>query len=169
MGRIYRVVHDEYKRDTTRPDMLTAPTSKLVTYLDHPNGWWRDNAQKEIIVRNDQSVVPALKQIALGDKTSSANSPGPLARIHALWTLEGLNAINKSTLFDAFTDPDAQVRKAAVWISEMYIKKKDEENWHTYYQQEIISGCVYPRRHIPPTARPVSRYHFTGKHRSPCS
>ena len=127
MGRIYRVVHDGYKRDTTRPDMLTAPSSKLVTYLDHPNGWWRDNAQRELIVRNDQSVVPALKQIALGEKATLAKSPGPLARIHALWTLEGLNAIDKNTLYGAFTDKDAQVRKAAVWISEMYIKKNDEE------------------------------------------
>ncbi|MBD0296823.1 MAG: c-type cytochrome, partial [Flavisolibacter sp.] len=127
MGRIYRIVHDKYERDTTRPDMLTAPASKLVTYLNHPNGWWRDNAQKEIIVRNDPSVVPVLKQIATGEKASLAKSPSPLARIHALWTLEGLSAIDKSTLFSAFTDADAQVRKAAVWISEMYIKKNDVE------------------------------------------
>src|SRR6476659_3346181 len=98
--------------------MLDEPTSQLVSYLDHPNGWWRDNAQKEIIVRNDQSAVPALKQIALREKTSLAKSPGPLARIHALWTLEGLNAIDRNTLFTAFADPDAEVRKAAVWISE---------------------------------------------------
>lgn len=127
MGRIYRVVHDDYKRDTTRPDMLTAPATKLVSYLDHPNGWWRDNAQKEIIVRNDRSVVPVLKQIALGEKAGQAKSPGLLARIHALWTLEGLGAIDKSTLFSAFKDRDAEVRKAAVWISEMYIKNNDEE------------------------------------------
>ena len=127
MGRIYRIVHDGYHRDSTRPDMLTAPTSKLVTYLDHPNGWWRDNAQREMIVRNDQSVVPALKQIALGEKASLAKAPGSLARIHALWTLEGLNAIDKNTLFNAFKDTNAQVRKAAVWISEMYIKKNDGE------------------------------------------
>jgi mono/diheme cytochrome c family protein len=127
MGRIYRIVHEEYERDTTRPRMLTLPASKLVTYLDHPNGWWRDNAQIEIIVRNDQSVVPELRQIATGIKASLAKDPGPLARIHALWTLEGLNAMDKETLFNAFTDSDAQVRKAAVWISEMYIKGNDEE------------------------------------------
>src|SRR6476469_1752962 len=40
MGRIYRIVHDGYKRDSTRPDMLTASTSKLLKYLNHPNGWW---------------------------------------------------------------------------------------------------------------------------------
>jgi len=127
MGRIYRIVHDDFKRDVTRPNMLNEPSSQLVTYLDHPNGWWRENAQMLLVVRNDQSVVPALKQIAIGEKGLLAKSPGPLARIHALWTLEGLAAIDKPTLFEAFTDSDAQVRKTAVWISEVYLKKKDAD------------------------------------------
>lgn len=127
MGRIYRIVHDDFKRDERRPNMLNEPASKLITYLDHPNGWWRDNAQIQIIVRNDQSVIPALKQIAIGEKASLEKQPGPLARIHALWTLEGLGAIDKGILLRAFSDPEPQVRKAAVWISEMYIQKNDKE------------------------------------------
>ncbi|WP_020607719.1 DUF7133 domain-containing protein [Spirosoma spitsbergense] len=125
MGRIYRVVHDDFKPDTHRPNMLNESSVQLVTYLDHPNGWWRDNAQQLLIVRNAQSVVPALKQIALGEKASLARVPGPLARVHALWTLEGLQAIDKPTLFRSFIDPDPQVRKTAVWISEGYLAKKD--------------------------------------------
>ncbi|MVM29607.1 c-type cytochrome [Spirosoma sp. HMF4905] len=127
MGRIYRVVHDDFKRDTQRPNMLNEPSSKLINYLDHPNGWWRDNAQQLLIIRNDQTVVPTLKQIAIGEKASLSKQPSPLARTHALWTLEGLDAIDKSTLFKAFTDSDAQVRKTAVWISEYYLKRKDPE------------------------------------------
>lgn len=127
MGRIYRIVHDDYKPDQRRPNMLNEAASKLVTYLDHPNGWWRDNAQQLIIIRNDQSVVPVLKQIASGKKASLAKKPSPLARIHALWTLEGLEALDKPTLFKAFTDTDPQVRKAAVWISEIYIQKNDAQ------------------------------------------
>ncbi|UFH54977.1 HEAT repeat domain-containing protein [Spirosoma sp. KNUC1025] len=127
MGRIYRVVHDDFKRDSRKPNMLNESASQLVTYLDHPNGWWRDNAQQLLIVRNDQSVVPALKQIAIGEKATLPKKPSPLARIHALWTLEGMDAIDKPTLFKAFTDSDAQVRKAAVWISEVYLAKKDQE------------------------------------------
>ncbi len=125
MGRIYRVVHDDFKRDFRKPNMLNEPAGKLVTYLDHPNGWWRDNAQQMMIVRNDLSVVPALKEIATGGKASLEKSPSHLARIHALWTLEGLGAIDKETLYRAFEDKDAQVRKAAVWISEMFIQKND--------------------------------------------
>ena len=127
MGRIYRVVHDDFKRDTRRPNMLNETSSQLITYLDHPNGWWRDNAQMLLVIRNDQSVVPTLRQLAIGENGSPAKQPSPLARIHALWTLEGLDAIDKPTLFKAFTDADPQVRKAAVWISEFYLKKKDSD------------------------------------------
>ncbi len=127
MGRIYRVVHDDFKPDNQRPNMLNEPASKLVSYLGHPNGWWRDNAQQLLIYRNDRSVVPALKEIATGKQAGLQGKEGELARIHALWTLEGLNAMDKPTLIKAFVDPEAQVRKTAVWISEMYLKRNDGE------------------------------------------
>ncbi|GAB3707471.1 hypothetical protein GCM10027592_41660 [Spirosoma flavus] len=127
MGRIYRVVHDDFKRDNKKPNLLNESSGQLVTYLDHPNGWWRDNAQLLLVVRNDQSVIATLKQIAAGEKASLAKALSPLARIHALWTLEGMDAIDKPTLFKAFTDKDAEVRKSAIWISEIYLKKNDSE------------------------------------------
>lgn len=120
MGRIYRVVHEDFDRDNTKPDLLDAPSTKLVSYLGHPNGWWRDMAQQTLIVRNDQSVVPELKKVA-------ATSPDHLARLHALWTIEGLGAMDKPTLYQALADNDARVRKTAVWISEMFINKNDKE------------------------------------------
>ncbi|HCN82551.1 MAG TPA: cytochrome C, partial [Sphingobacteriaceae bacterium] len=125
-GRIYRVVYDGMKPGP-KPHMLDVSASKLVTYLDHPNGWWRDNAQKQIILLGDKSVTPALKQIASGQQATLAAKPSALGRIHALWTLEGLDAIDQDVLSVALKDPDAQVRKTAVWISEMFVKKNDIE------------------------------------------
>jgi len=124
MGRIYRIVHDGFEPDKTKPDILTAPTAKLVTYLAHTNGWWRENAQKEIVVRHDLTVVPALQAMASGELQLKFDKP-ELARIHALWTLEGLGAIDKPILYKALHDPNAQVRKAAIWIGEQYIKAND--------------------------------------------
>lgn len=120
MGRIYRIVHDDFKPDTTRPNMLNETPAELVKHLSHPNGWWRDMAQQTIIVRNDKSVVPDLKKIVSEDKNT-------LARIHALWTLEGLESLDKQTLFTALADADANVRKTAVWAGEVFINKNDEE------------------------------------------
>ena len=122
-GRIYRIVHEEIPADKTKPALLNASSSELVEYLSHPNGWWRDNAQKLLIVRNDQSVVPVLKKI-VSEQTDNANL---LGRIHALWTLEGLHAIDKTLLVSLFNDKVPEIRKIAVWISEEYIKKGDGE------------------------------------------
>ncbi|HSU49345.1 MAG TPA: c-type cytochrome [Segetibacter sp.] len=125
-GRIYRLVHDGYKSQP-KPHMLDESAATLVTYLDNKNGWWRDNAQKQIVVLGDKSVVPTLKQIALGQQATLSEKPSHLARIHALWTLEGLDAIDKETLFAAMKDEHPQVRKAAVWISDNYLRKDDEQ------------------------------------------
>jgi glucose/arabinose dehydrogenase/mono/diheme cytochrome c family protein len=125
-GRIYRVVYDGYK-EQPKPKMLDEPAGKLVNYLDHKNGWWRDNAQKQIIILGDKSVVPALKLIASGQQATLAEKPSAIARIHALWTLEGLDAIDKNILFTAMKDENAQVRKIAVWIGESFVKKNDGE------------------------------------------
>ncbi|GAB3318592.1 hypothetical protein GCM10027299_10280 [Larkinella ripae] len=119
-GRIYRLVHDGIKPGPV-PRLLDEPGAQLVTYLSHPNGWWRDNAQKELIVRNDQSVVPVLKTRAADPKNSA------LGRIHALWTLEGLNALDKTVILSALTDSDEQVRRTAVRLTEPYLKQNDEQ------------------------------------------
>jgi mono/diheme cytochrome c family protein len=119
MGRIYRVVHKDFKPDRTKPNMLNQPPSELVQYLSHPNGWWRDMAQQTIIIRNDKSVVPALKKLVSdGDQ---------LARIHALWTLEGLEELDHETILLALRDADANVRKSAVWASELFIQQNNTE------------------------------------------
>ncbi len=125
-GRIYRLVHDGMERGP-KPHLLDESSAKLVSYLGHPNGWWRDNAQKELIVRNDKSVVPALKTIADVQSSAAANDATVLARLHALWTLEGLDALDKKQVLNALKDKNIQIRKAAVILSETYIRKQEED------------------------------------------
>jgi glucose/arabinose dehydrogenase/mono/diheme cytochrome c family protein len=124
-GRIYRVVYDGIKRDR-KPNMLNESSATLVGYLGHPNGWWRDNAQKLIIIRGDKSVVSTLKKIAMGEDGVTGDDTSHLARIHSLWTLEGLNSIDKEVFLHALKDPNPHVRRTAVEISEsLYLKKND--------------------------------------------
>src|SRR5258706_10736705 len=91
---------------------------ELVKPLSHPNGWWRDEAQKLIVLKGDKSVVPALKQMA-----SSAENP--ITRLHALWTLDGLASADEVFLIEKFKDSDGRLRAAAVRIAEPLIKKND--------------------------------------------
>jgi glucose/arabinose dehydrogenase len=117
-GRIFRVVHDDYQPSKVKPRLLQESSAKLVEYLNSNNGWWRDNAQKLLVLRNDKSVVADLRKLAAGG--------GQLARIHALWTINGLDAMDEETFAKALRDPDAEVRKQAVWIGEDYMKKNNK-------------------------------------------
>ena len=63
-GRIWRLVHDSKKPDYTKPRMQSETPAQLVAHLSHPNGWWRDTAQRTLVLRQDASVVPALTELA---------------------------------------------------------------------------------------------------------
>jgi mono/diheme cytochrome c family protein/glucose/arabinose dehydrogenase len=102
-GRIWRIVPDTKER----PPVVKV--SKEVKLLTHENGWVRDTAQRLIVESGDASTVPALKEML---KHESA-----LARLHALWTLDGLAAITPDLLRPVLTDKDTQVRAAAVRIA----------------------------------------------------
>ncbi len=109
-GRIYRITHESFEPGP-RPKMLDEKTPALVKHLSHPNGWWRNTAQKLMILRGDRSVIPLLKEAA-------RNATEPLGRMHALWTLEGLNVLDKELLIEKYADKDPRVRIAAIRISE---------------------------------------------------
>lgn len=118
-GRIYRLVHDGAKPGP-QPHMLDETPAQLVAHLSHPNGWWRDTAQKLIVLEGDQSVVPALTVLA---RTGTA----PLGRMHALWALDGLGATDRQLLLQALKDADERVRATAIRIGEAFLKKGDAE------------------------------------------
>ena len=84
-GRIYRIVPRE-GLPTVRPGLAAAGLPALLDGLAHPNKWWRDTAQRIVVERADAAVVPALRELV-------GNSPVPLVRLHALWTLRGLGAL----------------------------------------------------------------------------
>jgi mono/diheme cytochrome c family protein len=114
-GRIWRITYDGMSPDRTMPRMYGETPSQLVEHLAHPNGWWRDTAQKLLVLKQDKAVVPALKAMAQG----SANH---LARIHALWTVEGLLSLDATLVRSLMKDPDPQMRIQAIRASESLYK-----------------------------------------------
>jgi type 1 glutamine amidotransferase/mono/diheme cytochrome c family protein/glucose/arabinose dehydrogenase len=111
-GRIYRLRHPDFQPGP-QPRMLDETPAQLVRHLAHPNGWWRDEAQKLIVLSGDRSVIPALREML-------AHSADPLARLHALWTLEGFDALSLDQLKPVFRDPHPHLRAAAIRISERF-------------------------------------------------
>ena len=118
-GRIWRLVHDSKKPDYTKPRMQSATPAQLVGYLSHPNGWWRDSAQRTLVLRQDASVVPALTELA---KTGSSL----VGRFHALWTLEGLGKLDAATVRELMKDVSPQMRVQAIRVSESLTKAGDK-------------------------------------------
>ena len=93
-GRIYRIYPVRVQpRPIPRLDRLD--TAGLVAALDSPSGWQRDMVQQLLIERGDASAVPMLNEL-LADSTKL-----PLARLHALCTLDGLKAIDADLLISA--------------------------------------------------------------------
>ncbi len=114
-GRIWRVVHGTAAtRRGPKPALSKATPAQLVQTLTHPVGWWRDTAQRLLVERADLSAVPALKTMA----TSATDWR---ARLHALWTLDGLDAIDEATILRVLTHASPEVRAAGVRISERWL------------------------------------------------
>jgi mono/diheme cytochrome c family protein/glucose/arabinose dehydrogenase len=105
--------------DRTRPRMLRQSPAELVAHLSHPNGWWRDSAQRLIVLKQDKSVVPALQHLT----RSSANL---LARFHALWTLEGLGALDAALVREQMKNASPRMRVQAIRASETLYKQGDK-------------------------------------------
>ena len=115
LGRIYRLVHRTTKR-VPRPQLSTAAPAQLVETLNDPNGWRRMTAQRLLVERAEKSVVPALRQLF-------GASASDVTRLHALWTLDGLDAIDDATLLAALGDRSPHVRAAGIQIAEPRLRQ----------------------------------------------
>ncbi len=111
-GRIWRVVPTGKK--TPRPEKLSRTSSAhLVTYLSHPNGWYRDMAQRLLVERQDASVRSALTELA-------RKGTNHLGRFHALWTLEGLELDDPDLLLALLDDTNPLISTTALRLLEPF-------------------------------------------------
>ena len=134
-GRIYRIVHEDIKPDK-QPKLLSKSAKELLPYLGHINGWYRNTAQKLVILKEDLSVVPDLEQMASNNKKTNE---GVLERIHALWTLEGLDALKKSLIIEKLKDDDKRVQIMAIRLSVDSLKA-GEKNFVTLLKELSSKG-----------------------------
>jgi mono/diheme cytochrome c family protein len=116
------------------PRMYSETPSQLVAHLSSPNGWWRDMAQRLLVLNQDKSVVPALEAMARATAPQPASasqgatkgeSGSVLPRFHALWTLEGLNALDASLVRSLMKDQSPRMRVQAIRASESLYKAGD--------------------------------------------
>ncbi len=113
-GRIYRLIPPKYPADFIKPPhphLGKATTAELVQTLENKNGWWRETAQRLLYERQDQAAIALLKKML-------RKSTYPLARLHALWSLQGLDALQLEDIKIALKDKNPRVRIHAVRLAE---------------------------------------------------
>jgi mono/diheme cytochrome c family protein len=161
-GRIWRVVYgNRPARRPAAPALSKAASPQLVQTLSNPKGWWRDTAQRILVERGDASVAPALKTLA-------ATATDWRAKLHALWTLDGLDAIDVASVRKALTDPNADVRASAVRLSERWLDKDAElrtavlgllgdKNWNVRRQVAASLGAMPAADRVDPAVTVLTR------------
>jgi HEAT repeat protein len=112
-GRIYRV-YPVGATPRALPRLDGLGTAGLVAALDSPSGWQRDMAQQMLLWRGDRKAVEPLERLA--------TTARPLARLHALCTLDGLGALRPEVLARALADSHPGVRRHAVRLCDRPIE-----------------------------------------------
>ena len=112
-GRIYRLAAAQRAPTGTAVNLADASIGTLVGFLEHPNAWWREAAQRRLIERNAQDAAARLRALAV--------SGTEFGRLHALWTLDALGVIGDQDIVRALHDPLGSVRENAVRIAERRI------------------------------------------------
>lgn len=114
-GRIYKVLPRGKK-----PAGLKMPDQniKLLRLLQHSNGWVRNKAQQMLVDGKDKRLEVPLRKML---KRSSR----PLALVHALWTMEGLNVLRKDDVLPLLKNTDWNLRMQALSVSPSVINKEN--------------------------------------------
>lgn len=132
-GRIYRVVY-EGAEPYEKADLQDASSETLIAALSHPNAWWRTTAQRLLVERGDRSVASALQDLA-------SQSDAAMTRLHALWTLDGLNVLSGDLVRKALDDPDANIREHALRLAEEHLSTEE-------LQQEALARAGDPNKKV---------------------
>jgi mono/diheme cytochrome c family protein/glucose/arabinose dehydrogenase len=125
-GRIYKVVP---KNKATKPVTLPDGADQLVLLLKNPNGWVRDAAQQKLIDRKLTQAIPALR-------SAMKQNADPIFAIHALWTLEGLNALKTEEVLELLKERSWTIRMQALTAVPSVI------NQSSYKQFTSVLDCL---------------------------
>ncbi|GLU53863.1 hypothetical protein Dfri01_33240 [Dyadobacter frigoris] len=105
-GRIYKVVP---KNTNVKITELPADAESLVKLLGDNNGWIRDYAQQTLVDGKMSQAIPALE-------SASKQTANTFLAIHALWTLEGLNALKTDDVLALLNQSSWPVRMEALSV-----------------------------------------------------
>ena len=119
-GRIYRIAYED--APAYEPlNLADAGPEELIAALEHENMFWRQTAQRLLVERGEDDVLPELCALVLAQSLDDLGlAPGA---IHALWTMHGLGLLDPESAgpgvacaTEALGHPAAGVRRAAIQV-----------------------------------------------------
>ncbi len=159
-GRIYRLAPPKFQSPPP-PSLSRATTAELVKLLESPHGWYRDTAHRLLFERHSsggrqppesgQNQEVAAVRAADLLKQLVRSSKLPQARLHALWSLHGLQSLDVDTLLIGLNDDHPGVREQSIKLSESLLKSSpalleqvarlvDDENPRIRFQTAFSLG-----------------------------
>jgi putative membrane-bound dehydrogenase-like protein len=117
-GRLFRITPKGGLPRVT-PNFRRDRLDDAVAALEHPNSWWRLTAQRLLVEWNDPAAVPALQRLV-------RESAMPIARAHALWTLNGIDQLDDATLLAAFRDTPDELLEQTIQLAIPRINRSQE-------------------------------------------
>ncbi len=115
-GRIYRIVRKSADHGSSSPELSSSSSAALVENLSHKNAWWRETSARLLLERADQSVAEQLRQVVTDHES-------PLARIHALWIMKGMDLITDELLIRLLEHQDPKVLEQVIIVSEGQLER----------------------------------------------
>lgn len=116
-GRIYRIIPVSGVRQN-QSRMNRMKPNELVEELASPNQWRRMTAQRLIVEQNHLIASVPLRQVL----KSHVN---PVARLHALWALEGIGELDETMLLTAMNDAHPGVQENALRLAGNIMADRD--------------------------------------------
>lgn len=174
-GRIYRITPEGTApiQWTKGTDLATADDQQLVARLGSKNIWYRRNAQRMLLDRypsphsTKDNTNPSLRASASSRETDSTipadllsslqmtatSAPDPLARLHAAWTLDGLDTLTPEIIQGLLCDKEPGLRENALVLAESrlgdhpdlqktILSLSDEPNARTRFQWLCTLGGI---------------------------
>jgi hypothetical protein len=112
-GRIWRIFHGE-EAPALDANLSAASTEQLLAELAGPNVWRRLTAQRLLVEHAERRAIPALERLV-------RSGPTPQARLHALYALDGLEALTAEVVGGALEDEAYGIRLHALRLAERWL------------------------------------------------
>ncbi len=110
-GRIWRITpSNSTATDFRQPESV----ADCIALLTDGNGWRRLLGQRLLLEKRDKTSIPLLRTLL---RTPEPGLPAAFGRLHALWTLHGLNTLSEPDIRIAAHDTFAQLRRDAARLS----------------------------------------------------